>query len=715
MKKYIVLFLLGFIVVNIAQARNRGDFCGTAKALDDYRAGKIPLRPTLSGPELTIDRTFFRIHYTHSGNDAVSDVYAESTASYVSYCWAKEIDTLGWAAPPPDYGQGGDDRYDFYIRLLSSGVMGTTYSENSYTNPYPNGVSSYIALSNVYSGNDLKVTIAHEFCHASEFRYSSVEGTWWMENCATWMEDLVYDDVNYYTGYLSSPPNPLSNPNLGINNGSGLYWYAGAIWAMFLSDRFGVDCVRNMWVYQGQTAGQNALQGIDYVLSSQCSSSLVSALKQYAVWRYFTGSRADTIHYFKEGNLFPTVYPTATHTSYPVSGNQLSYSLANPGGAGYIQLMNGGGKIFISFNAQTIYRFGCFVIGYRPNNQSTVNELALNSSAAGSDSFDWLPYDNFALIPVAVQWEYNTGSLGYSYTASIRILHDIGIVSLSGYTNNVDSGVVITPQALVKNYGQNPETFPVRFTIGDAYTNTQSVTLNSGDSSVANFLPCSLRTRGYNAVQCTTLLNGDERVTNNSLTDRIFVRVKDVALLAILEPEQSVNQGEQIHPEVTIKNYGNVREIFYVDCRIGNWTGTQRISLAAGLQFDLEFDSTWSATDTGHYAVKCSTKLTNDVNNNNDWMVSNCYVHPSAINEDISVRPIQKPTISFYNNRIVINNVSQAGSLTLELFDMQGRMVFSEISNQHEFNLNNNLPAGCYIVRLKIDDQILRYKSVIIR
>lgn len=714
MKKYIVLFLLGFIISNIAQANNRGDFCGTAKAMEDYRAGKLPIRPTLSGPEVIIDRPLFRVHYTRSGSDAVSDVYAESTASYVSYCWAKEVDTLGWAPPPPDYSQGGDDRYDFYIMVLSSGVMGATYPEYGYSTPYPDGVCSHIRLSKAYSGGDLQVTIAHEFNHACQMRYSDNEGTWWMENCATWMEDNCYNNDNYYIDYLSSSPNPLDSPHLSITTGTNLYWYAGAIWPKYLSDCFGVDCVRQIWVYQGQTAGQNTLSGMDYVLSSQYSSSLVSALKQYAVWRYFTGSRADTVHYYKEGNLYPTVHITQNNTSYPVSGTQLNYSLNNPGGAGYVQFSNGGGKIFIDFNAQSVYRWACLVVGYRPNNLSTVTELALNSSGAGSDSFTWLPYDHFALIPVAVQWEYNTGGLPYSYSATLRILHDIGIISLAGYTNNADSGAVITPQAMVKNYGQNSETFPIRFTIGDGYTNTQNLTLNPGDSNLVSFAACTLRIRNYNAVLCTTLLNSDERTTNNSLSDRIFVRVKDVAMLAILEPEQSVNQGEQIHPEVTIKNYGNVREIFYVDCRIGNWIATQRISLAAGLQFDLEFDSTWSATDTSHYAVKCSTKLTNDVNNNNDWMISNCYVHPSAINEDISVKPSFEPTISFNNNRITVNNLQTNSILMLDIYDTQGRRVFSDKSNQHYFALNNNLATGCYIIRVKCDGKTLVHKGIIV-
>lgn len=715
MKKYLVLCLFILLTANIINASSRGDFCGTAAALEDFQKGKLPIRPTLSGPEQFIDRPLFRIHYTQQGGDAVSVVYAESTASYVSYCWAKEVDTLGWIAPPPDYGQGGDDRYDFYIKALSSGIMGITYAENSYPTPYPNGVTSYISLSKVYSGNDLKVTIAHEFCHALQFRYSSVEGTWWMENCATWMEDNCYDNVNYYAAYLSSSPNPLDSPHLSITTGTNLYWYAGAIWAMFLGEYYGIDCVRQIWVYQGQVAGQNALSGMDYVLSNQFGSSLAIALKQYAVWRYFTGSRADTVHFYKEGNLYPTVHITQTHSSYPASGNQLSYYLSNPGGAGYVQFQNGGGKLFVNFNAQSIYRWSCFVIGYRPSNLSTVFELALNSSGAGSDSFPWLNNEHFALIPVVTQWEWNTGGLGFTYSANLRILHDVGVMSLTGYPANVDSGAVVVAQALVKNFGLNAENFPVQLTIGSSYSNTQNISLNPGDSSLVIFPPCTLTVRNYSAILCTTLLATDERNTNNWISDRIFVRVKDVAVISIIEPQASVNQGSFIHPKARIKNYGNVREIFYVDFTIGNWQATQRLSLAADMEFDLEFDSIWNPTDTGHFTVKCSTKLTNDVNHSNDWMTSICYVHPAAIAEENKMYQIQLPKIVFNSKTINIKGIPDASIVQVELFDTQGRRVYYEKSNQPYFNLRNDLSSGCYILRIKTDNQTFVYKTVIIR
>lgn len=708
MKKYILVVLMIFL---FAYAENRGDFCGTPEALKDFQEGRLPIRPTLSGPEQFVNRTFFRVHYTTQGNDAVTQEYAESTASYVTYCWAKEIDTLGWVAPPPDYGQGGDDRYDFYIMALSSGIMGSTHPESNYPTPYPDGVSSYIRLSNVYSGNDLKVTIAHEFCHACEFRYSVDEGTWWMENCATWMEDLVYDNVNYYVGYLSSPPNPLGSPHLAINSGSGLYWYAGAIWAMFLGDCYGNDCLRQIWVYQGTVGGENSLQGIDQILTTQYSSNLITALKKYSVWRYFTGSRADTVHYFKEGNLWPQVTILRNHTSYPASGDQGSYPVSNPGGTDYIQFSNGGGKLFVSFNAQSVYRWSCHVVGYRPNNLSSVFEMPLNSIGNGNDSFPWQDYEHFALIPVATQWEYNTGSLPFNYTADIRILHDVGVQRVTGISSLADSGAVINPQATVKNFGLYSENFPVRFTIGDYYTNTQNITLAPSDSSILNFPSCTLRVRGYNAYKCTTMLSTDERITNNSISDRVFVRVKDVGTIAILAPVGNVTQGSLIHPEATIKNYGNLRENFTMQFTIGTWQVTQPTSLAAGLEFDIVFDSIWIPSSIGQYMVKCSTRLTNDINPNNDRVVSTCNVTPPAVNEE-ELKPINTPYFVFGNRKIRLPEGASLSETKIEVYDVQGKLVYKGKLNGYS---EINLTSGCYILRIQSNTQIHNYKAVTIK
>jgi hypothetical protein len=712
MKTYLLIVLL---LVAVARADLTGDWCGTIPALKDFNDGKLPIRPTLSGPEIIIDRTNFRVHYTTQGRDRANVSYAESTASYLQYCWTKHIDSLGWASPPPDGTLGGDSRYDYYITSLSSNIAGVTYSEAGYSNPYPNGCCSHIRISNTLDIIGLAVVVSHEFTHACQFRYSSAEQSWWYENIATWMEDETYPNSNDYIHYLTSSPNPFSNPELPINTFTGLYQYAGAAWGMFLENYYDADCPRKIWEYQGIISGQNTLSGMNYVMTNQYGSNLQTALKNYALWRYFTGIRADTVHYFKEGNLWPLARMLNIHNSYPISGNQGSYPVTGPGGNDYIQFQNGGGKFFISFDGQDGYQWSCFVIGYRPNNLSTVTELSLNTQIQVSDSFLWQDNDHVALIPVVTQWQSSTGALNFNYSANIRVFHDVGIQQITGFpTTAVDSGAVISAQALIKNYGLYSEIFPIQLTVGNSYINTQSVSLNPNDSSWVSFAQCTLRVRDYNAYKCTTLLTQDERTTNNSISDRVFVRVQDVATIMILEPPAQVNLGSFIHPQARVRNNGNLREIFDVDFYIGNWYTTKQFSLAPNLEYDMVFDSTWHATDTGYYVVKCSTKLTGDVNSNNDWFVSNCHVNPNGIAEIQNI--ISKHlSVNIKGNKVVLSGIDRYNKIQFQIFDVQGRMVYYIQPSGRVFNINKPLPIGCYIVRIQADNQCVILKHIVIK
>jgi hypothetical protein len=711
MRKYVLVLIL---FVAIASADLTGDWCGTIPALKDYQDGKLPTRPTLSGTEEIIDRTNFQVHYTRSGRDRVLQSYAESTASYLEYIWTKHIDSLGWAAPPPDGGQGGDDRYDYYITALQSGIAGVTYSENGYSNPYPNGASSHIRISNSLDIIGLAVVVSHEFTHACQFRYSSVEQSWWYENCATWMEDVIYDNSNDYVHYLTSNPNPLSNPEMPITTFSGLYQYAGCVWPMFLHEYYGLNCPRQIWTYQGQISGQNTLSGIDYILTNQYSSNLQTALKKYGLWRYFTGLRADTIHYYKEAYLWP---PSRTQVNnlYPVNGNQGAYRPTGPGGANNIQFQNGGGRFFITFDGQDGYQWICHVVGFKPNGNSYTYELPLNASAQGSDSVDWQNYEHFAIVPVVYQTQ-STPALTFNYTANIRLLHDVGIIRVAGFPITVDSGAVVNPQVTVKNYGLNNENFPVRLYVGNFYSNTQNLNLNPGDSGIVNFPSCTLRIRNYNAYACSTLLSDDERTTNNSYSDRIFVRVLDIGTVAILEPIGNIAQGSYIRPMARIKNYGNLREIFDIDFSIGSWRATQRFSLAEGLEYDFQFDSVYHATATGNLVVKCSTKLDGDANPNNNRIISSCYVNPVAItdNETSILGHLKIPSIIFNNKVVILSDVSIPNRVELEIFNALGKKIHNEVFENNVICINKPLTAGLYIIRLKLDSEVIVSKSIVI-
>ncbi len=431
--------------------------CGTQIILNYLRErGQIlAARPSLSGPEQTIGTTHFKIHYTLTGGDATSTNYANNVANYFEYSWSIEVDSLGWDAPPPDNGAGGDDRYDIYIINLSYGVLGYTSPEGSGPDPNQEDRISYIAVdNNIGSTSLLRNTCAHEFNHACQFSYSGSEDAWWMENCATWMENVVYDNDNEYIDYLVySNPNPLNNPRYGISTTDDLYEYAGAIWPMFLSEFYGsVDVPRQMWERMGSHIGGYTLYDIDYILSNNYGSDLATALKNYALWRYFTGSRADAYH-FEEASLWPTAHLLRYHNNYPASGDQGNYPLHSRGGTAYVDFNPGSGLLMVNFDGQDYYpsSWAALLVGYRDGGPSDVLEMTLDATHAnGSDSLDFDGYDHITLIPVVQRWNIYSTNLGFSYTADVT--HgDITLYPNPLEVYNTDQG-----EFFVRNDGNGP-------------------------------------------------------------------------------------------------------------------------------------------------------------------------------------------------------------------------------------------------------------------
>jgi hypothetical protein len=226
----------------------------------------------------TIDSTHFRVHYNITGPHAVTTAYAQNMSSYFETSYNTEVNTLGYLAPPSDLAapnNGGDARYDVYIYDLGSGLYGYTCPEQHPITPS----YSYIAVNRDYSwapSNDdpegaaigaAKVTAAHEFHHAIQFAYDVTEETWWMETTSTYMEDEVYPSVNDNYNYLDNWFDVCDTQGLETFNGA--HEYGNFIFAKRLSEDFGDDIIRDIWIEDQTTDG---LTAIDNVLSIKGSN-----------------------------------------------------------------------------------------------------------------------------------------------------------------------------------------------------------------------------------------------------------------------------------------------------------------------------------------------------------------------------------------------------------------------------------------------------------
>ncbi|MBM3316828.1 MAG: hypothetical protein FJY75_03150, partial [Candidatus Eisenbacteria bacterium] len=182
------------------EAMGRGD------ALGDLRA-----RPT----NLLNSRTtaHFKIHYTLSGSDAVTEAYVDVVQEAVEVGWSSYHTTYGWDVPPGDGAAGGGmNLIDCYIHALGSGIMGLAEPESSVppNPPYNDYTGFFHVNTNISNANQRRITVTHEYMHIVQFGYNAGStNSWFMENCAMMGEEYSYDNINDYRGYLSAWFGPI--------------------------------------------------------------------------------------------------------------------------------------------------------------------------------------------------------------------------------------------------------------------------------------------------------------------------------------------------------------------------------------------------------------------------------------------------------------------------------------------------------------------------
>jgi hypothetical protein len=100
---------------------------------------------------------------------------------------------------------------------------------------------------------------------------------------------------------------------------------------------------------------------------------------------------------------------------------------------------------------------------------------------------------------------------------------DVGATGIQSPSGTILPGTNITPRAVVKNFGATVQTFSVKFTIGDVYTDDSSnITLNPAETLAIDFNQWSAVIGSY-AVSCSTELTNDWRTYNDKLSTTIEV------------------------------------------------------------------------------------------------------------------------------------------------------------------------------------------------
>ncbi|MFQ5617015.1 MAG: MXAN_6640 family putative metalloprotease, partial [Anaerolineales bacterium] len=377
--------------------------------------------PTLSGPEQTYDTEHFRIHYTTVGTDTVTADYVNVVGETLEHVWNVEINQMGWAAPPPDNGLGGDNRYDVYLlNIASSDTLGfsdggfpeTIVGDNPNTPAVETRASfSYLALDNDYAEIDewddstltpldmMRSTAAHEFNHAIQFGYDGEEPADWLwEATATWMQSQVYPRLHDADEELLAVFKSPDTCQLSYGGETRVedenHWYGLWIFLQYISENYGPDTVHAIWEHARDLDGYAPVEAA----LQDTGTSLDEVFRGFSLALLTRG--------FERGSEYPTVRlegVAAPGTSFTPNDG------AGQMAADYVEVQ-ADAPVTIRLEAETLTGM---LVGLR-NGDASVFPLPNNQTSADAGAFDHLYL--IVLNPQQVSDEYACGFTSYSVT-----------------------------------------------------------------------------------------------------------------------------------------------------------------------------------------------------------------------------------------------------------------------------------------------------------
>jgi hypothetical protein len=409
---------------------------------------------------------FFKLHYDLTGSNAVptedSDLngvpdYIERIAAYCDT--ALDVHrSLGYRDPVSDGTGGGDDKLDVYFENILDGY-GYSVPEDYGPEPWRDA-TCYLVLHNDYIGfppntdpegnaaGAAKATVAHEFHHCVQFAYDYGDLEWFMELDATYMEDIVFDQVNDNYNYL---PVFMSSPETSLMKND-YHAYSTFIYGLYLARS--VDTALMVSIWDGARY-DDVFQSLNDTLQFKYGKLQDSVFLRFAMWNFLTGERDDGLHY-EEGSEYPLVSVAGQHSHYPVSE---IWSPSTPYGfaSNYIQFFPAAyqGELRLTFNGADSAVWAAGVILSTSPNSHEFQQISLTPAtyegAIVIPNFE----DYYSVTLVAVNLRMNGVGSSYQYSANVAPPLHLAMSLLSDTIFNAGHETPYTFQAI--NNSPTPE------------------------------------------------------------------------------------------------------------------------------------------------------------------------------------------------------------------------------------------------------------------
>ncbi|GAA1958310.1 hypothetical protein GCM10009798_17380 [Nocardioides panacihumi] len=275
------------------------------------------------------------IKTTASASRGTDDLWAINTVYPTLMHVSQTYVSAGYRKPRGDGSIGGSAQTDIYLDDVGSeGKYGYCTVDVDDTGHYvfhpsnsrASDLPAFCVLDNDFKHSqfptdrtakeDLEVTAAHEYFHATQFAYDYLEDRWFMEATATWAEDQLYDSINDNVQYLQR--SQLRYPGLSLdtfNGAGGFLHYGDWLYFEYLTERAPARkgalpaLMLRMWQYADSVSGPDyySIQAVAHALRER-HLDFNKTFAQYAA----ANRHPATAYSEGRANHYPTTRPKRT-------------------------------------------------------------------------------------------------------------------------------------------------------------------------------------------------------------------------------------------------------------------------------------------------------------------------------------------------------------------------------------------------------------------
>ncbi|MEO0078884.1 MAG: hypothetical protein ABIK86_07810, partial [candidate division WOR-3 bacterium] len=220
---------------------------------------------------------------------------------------------------------------------------------------------------------------------------------------------------------------------------------------------------------------------------------------------------------------------------------------------------------------------------------------------------------------------------------------DVAVESVVAPRDTLDSGFVVIPEVAIRNHGSRTANVDVWLRVAGYSDSLRVLGLEPGHDTLLQFAAWYAGPPGWNTVRCSVYTAEDMNVANDVRVGNAFVRLADVAVDSIVEPD-SVVQTDSVWPSAVLRNRGNiparVEAQFWIAGETRVYADSVRLELRPGQDTVLRFRP-WP-TAVGRFSSCCSLVLEGDMHPENNARRRSFRV----VRTDVGVTSIGWPTVA---------------------------------------------------------------------